>query len=224
MQIVSLHLPTVHQPSRPIPIHGSGVHKVISSSDGRLKLKPMPAEGVQAQRYKPGNGNIIQRDIRNFNIPHMMIDPIEISAPPGWQAYIHPEGRLYYCYESVVAFDGCSKTLHVITQADLVRDGVAETIEDLAKLAYSHASQYSSFPANVDLVLEPKDVGETIIGEYYFVHHKNRCLFWLLDFDAVDILRECSGVTELAHKKIELEAQYWYALQQFSRHGDCSRK
>ncbi|KAG1903129.1 uncharacterized protein F5891DRAFT_117386 [Suillus fuscotomentosus] len=213
MQIVSLHLPTVHQPSRPIPIHGSDVQKVIWSSDGRLKLRPMPAERVQAQRYKPGN--IIQRDIGNFNIPHMMIDPIEISAPPGWQAYIHPEGRLYYCYENVVTFDGCSRKIHVITQADLVRDGVAETIEDLAKLAYSHACHYSSFPANVDLVLEPKDVGETIIGEYYFVHHKNRCLFWLLDFDAVDILRECSGVTELAHKKIELEAQYWKHIDLF---------
>ncbi|KAG1834813.1 hypothetical protein EV424DRAFT_1309562, partial [Suillus variegatus] len=122
--------------------------------------------------------------------------------PPGWQAYIHPEGRLYYCCENVVTFDGCSRKIRVITQADLVRDGVAETIEDLAKLAYSHACHYSSFPANVDLVLEPKDVGETIIGEYYFVHHKNRCLFWLLDFDAVDILRECSGVTELAHKSM----------------------
>lgn len=149
-------------------------------------------------------------DDKSYRVTHFHIATFvshayifRISAPPGWQAYIHPEGRLYYCYESVVTFDGCSREIHVITQADLACDGVAETIEDLAKLAYSHAYHHSSFLVNVDLVLDMA-VGETdretAIGEYYFVHHENRCLFWLLDFDAVDILRECSGVTELAHK------------------------
>ncbi|KAG1831950.1 hypothetical protein DFJ58DRAFT_671222, partial [Suillus subalutaceus] len=120
-------------------------------------------------------------------------------VPPGWQIYIHPEGCLYYCYESVVNFDRYSKKIHVITQADLVHDGVAETTENLAKLAYSHACQYPSFPVNVDLVLELMDVGETITAGYYFAHHENRCLFWLQDFDATSILRECCGVTELSH-------------------------
>ncbi|KAG2069569.1 hypothetical protein BDR04DRAFT_1101458 [Suillus decipiens] len=122
-------------------------------------------------------------------------------VPPGWKVYTHPEGCLYYCYETVVNFDGCSRNIHVTTQADLAHDRIAETIENLAKLAYSHACQYPSFPMNVDLVLELKDVGETVTGGYYFVHHENRCLFWLQDFDATFILRECCGVTELSHKR-----------------------
>ncbi|KAG2131898.1 hypothetical protein BD769DRAFT_1354974, partial [Suillus cothurnatus] len=122
--------------------------------------------------------------------------------PPGWKTYIHPEGCLYYCYDSVVNFDRCSRKIHVVTQVDLVHDGVVETIEKLAKLAYSHTCQYSSFPMNVDLVLELMHIGETVIAGYYFVHHENRCLFWLQDFDATVILQECSGVTELSHMRM----------------------
>ncbi|KAG2343006.1 hypothetical protein BDR05DRAFT_315229 [Suillus weaverae] len=59
------------------------------------------------------------------------------------------------------------------------------------------------------------DVGETVTGGYYFVHYENRCLFWLHDFDATAILRECSGVTKLSHKQIELEAQYWKHIDLF---------
>lgn len=101
----------------------------------------------------------------------------------------------------MVDFNGSSREIRVITQADLVHHGVAETIENLAKLAYSHACQYSSFPVNVDLVLELMDDGETMTAGYYFVHHKNMCLFWLQEFDGTVILRECSGVTELSHKR-----------------------
>jgi hypothetical protein len=115
----------------------------------------------------------------------------------------------------VVNFDRCSRKIHVVTQVDLVHDGVVETIEKLAKLAYSHTCQYSSFPVNVDLVLELMHIGETVTAGYYFVHHENRCLFWLQDFDATVILRECSGVIELSHMQIELEAQYWRHIDLF---------
>ncbi|KAG2156892.1 uncharacterized protein EDB93DRAFT_874558 [Suillus bovinus] len=149
----------------------------------------------------------------------MTIDPVGRSTPPGWHAHIHPEGRLYYCYDSVVTFDGSSRKIHVITQADLERDGVAEAIENLAKLAYRHAYQYPFFPVNVNLVLELMDVSKSITGGYYFVHHENKCLFWLNDFDATIILGECSGVTELSHKQIELEAQYWKHIDLFPHAG-----
>lgn len=178
-------------------------------------LRPTSAEGVQEQRYKPGNSDTIPRNAKNYAIPSMTTDTIERPVPPGWKVYIHPEGCLYYCYESVVAFDGCSRKIHVITQADLTHGGVAGTIESLAKLAFSDACRYSSFPVNVDLVLELMDVGETVTGGYYFVHYENRCLFWLHDFDATAILRECSGVTKLSHKQIELEAQYWKHIDLF---------
>ncbi|KAG1851960.1 hypothetical protein F4604DRAFT_1806558 [Suillus subluteus] len=208
---MSFHLPTILQ-LRCELVNGSGVCNVITS-DGHLKLSAIHAEGVQAERYdkrKP-----IPRNTKNYTIPFMTTDPIERPIPPGWQICIHPEGCLYYYYDSVVDFHGYSRKIHVITQADLVHDEVAETIENLAKLVYSHAYQYSSFPVNVDLVLELMDVGETSTAGYYFVHHENRCLFWLHDFDATGILRECCGVTELSHMQIELEAQYWKHIDLF---------
>ncbi|KAG1729271.1 hypothetical protein EDB19DRAFT_1913462 [Suillus lakei] len=166
----------------------------------------MSAEGVQGERY--GNKDSIPRNSKDYNIPFMTTDPIEGPVSPGWQVYIHPEGCLYYCYDREVAFDEYSKKIRIVTQADITRDGVSETIENLAKLAYSHAYHYPHFPEDVDLVLQLMDVGKTVTGGYYFVHRENRCLFWLQDFDATVILRECSGVTELSHKQIELEAQY----------------
>ncbi|KAG1748341.1 uncharacterized protein EDB91DRAFT_1113503 [Suillus paluster] len=174
----------------------------------------MSADGVQAQRYT-GNRDTIPRNTRDYNIPPMITDPIKRPVPPAWEVHVHPEGCLYYCYESVVDFDEYSRKIRVMTQADLARNGVAETIENLAKLAYDRACHYSSFPVNVDLVVELMDEGETITGGYYFVHRDNRCLFWLQNFDATVILRECSGVTELSHKRIELEAQYWKHIDLF---------
>lgn len=213
----SLHLPTFHHPrlgSGPIPVNASGVCNVKTSSGQHLGIRAMSAEGVQKERYEKRKP--ISRDAKNYSIPFMTMDPIEPhrSLPPGWQVHIHPEGCIYYSYESEENFDGCSKKIRVTTQADLVHERVAETIENIAKFLYGHACQYPSFPVNaVDLVLELIDVGE-IIG-YYFVHHENRCLFWLHDFDAIEILQECCGATELSHKQIELEAQYWKHLDLF---------
>jgi len=121
-------------------------------------------------------------------------------VPSGWQFCIHPEGCIYYLRESVASDEDPLK-IRIITQADLAHDGAAKMIEDLAKRVYNDARHYPSFPREVDLVLELVDVGNTIEAGYYFVHHKNRCLFWLEEFDGTVILRECSGVTELSHKR-----------------------
>ncbi|KAG0702059.1 hypothetical protein DFH29DRAFT_528412 [Suillus ampliporus] len=212
---VSSRLPTFYQPSGPTLVDGFGGRNVILSSDGRLGLSAMSAEGVQIQRYNPVNRNTIPRNTKDYKIPPMTTDSLKRPVPHGWEVYVHPEGCLYYCHESVVAFDEYSKKIRVITQADVPDEGVAETIENLAKLAYSYACHNSSFPMEVDLVVELMDVRETITGGYYFVHRDNRCLFWLQDFDATIILRECSGVTELSHKQIELEAQYWKHIDLF---------
>jgi hypothetical protein len=125
-------------------------------------------------------------------------------APPGWEVYIHPEGCIYYRHESVIIFGEDPWNVRVITQADLARVGVAETIEDLAKLAYSYARRDPSFPRDVDLVLELTDMSNIATAGYYFVHHENKCLFWLQDFDGTVIFRECSGVTKLSHKRQSL--------------------
>lgn len=52
----------------------------------------------------------------------------------------------------------------------------------------------------VDLVLEPKTFdGDSVVCCYYFANHRDRCLFWLDDFDAEDILSDCKAVENLSH-------------------------
>lgn len=55
----------------------------------------------------------------------------------------------------------------------------------------------------VELVLEPKKTSDQeIICCYYFVNPAERCLFWLDEYDAEDMLGECRGVTALSHKSM----------------------
>lgn len=52
----------------------------------------------------------------------------------------------------------------------------------------------------VDLVLEPKTFdGDSVVCCYYFANHRDRCLFWLDDFDAEEILSDCKSVENLSH-------------------------
>lgn len=52
----------------------------------------------------------------------------------------------------------------------------------------------------VDLVLEPKVFdGDSVVCCYYFVNHRDRCLFWLDDFNAAGALSDCVGVKSLSH-------------------------
>jgi hypothetical protein len=126
---------------------------------------------------------------------------LRVPAPLGWKSYVHPEGCIYYVHEHVVKSNKDSWNVRVITQADLAPHGAAETIQDLAELACSDVSCNPSFPRDVDLVLELMDTGNTTTAGYYFVHHENKCLFWLQEFDGIDIFRECGGVTEISHKR-----------------------
>jgi len=53
----------------------------------------------------------------------------------------------------------------------------------------------------IDLVLQPRVVDDVdfFVGCYYFANHRDKCLFWLNDFDARDILSDCDGVENLSH-------------------------
>ncbi|OJA20151.1 hypothetical protein AZE42_08448, partial [Rhizopogon vesiculosus] len=213
--------PTCYKSSGPTLVDGPASWNAISSLDVQLPISPMFAEGVQERRYGSRNRDPIPSNKTDYNIPAMTTNLLQRPVPPRWEVHIHPEGCIYYFHEGVVVFGGDSWKVRVITQADLARAGVVKTIENLAKqLASSYARCDPSFPGEVDLVLELMDEGNSTTIGYYFVHHENRCLFWLQDFDAAVIFRECSGVTELSHKQIELEAQYWRGMVT----ADASRK
>jgi hypothetical protein len=52
----------------------------------------------------------------------------------------------------------------------------------------------------VDLVIEPKVLDDdSLVVCYYFVNHRSRCIFWLSEFDAEDIICNCKGVESLSH-------------------------
>jgi hypothetical protein len=54
---------------------------------------------------------------------------------------------------------------------------------------------------DVDLVIEPKTLDDdSVICNYYFANHRDRCLFWLDEFDAKDVLSDCKGIKTLSHK------------------------
>ena len=80
---------------------------------------------------------------------------------------------------------------------------------------------------DAELVLEitPDEDGEIACG-YYFVHHQNRCLFWLEEFEADPLIYEIQGLSSAAHLSTEftvcfhvvfanrfleheIESQYW---------------
>jgi hypothetical protein len=63
---------------------------------------------------------------------------------------------------------------------------------------------------HVDLVIEPKALNhDSVIGNYYFANHRGRCLFWLDEFDAKDVLSECKGIKTLSHKGGWLTSPSW---------------
>jgi hypothetical protein len=52
----------------------------------------------------------------------------------------------------------------------------------------------------VDLVIEPRaTTNDSVVCCYYFVNHRDRCLFWLDDFNPQEIISECKGVKSLSH-------------------------
>ncbi|KAG2035471.1 hypothetical protein BDR03DRAFT_962333 [Suillus americanus] len=61
----------------------------------------------------------------------------------------------------------------------------------------------------VDLVIELKIRDDSVICCYYFANHRDRCLFWLDDFNPKNIISECKGVQSPSHIWFAIEAQYW---------------
>jgi len=55
---------------------------------------------------------------------------------------------------------------------------------------------------HVDLVIEPKRLNGSVVGNYYFANHRDRCLFWLDDFDGKEVLDGCKGIESLSHKGV----------------------
>ncbi|KAJ7664315.1 hypothetical protein B0H17DRAFT_1336738 [Mycena rosella] len=74
--------------------------------------------------------------------------------------------------------------------------------------------------ADVDLVLDEYLYSDGSMGcQYYFINHKDRCVFWMdeADSELFPVTLELNGITSASHIRHELEAQYWYHCELFPR-------
>ena len=82
-----------------------------------------------------------------------------------------------------------------------------KTLRDEAEHCYSHlqtlleAKTLASSMGNYDLVLDIKQDQSGFQWFYYYVSHKNRCLFWLEEYDITKMIQTQTvvGVQSLAH-------------------------
>ena len=84
-----------------------------------------------------------------------------------------------------------------------MRDPVLrQRIEEALAEIYELRESSPPLPAgDWELALELGEDSETgkLFCWYYFACHSTRCLFWLHQFDLLDVLFDLRGVTELTH-------------------------
>jgi len=118
-----------------------------------------------------------------------------------WMLATHPEGALYF-------YD---QERRLFTDTDM-RD---KKLRGEAEHCYSQlqtlpkAKELGDLMGGYDLVIDIKQDQTGFKWFYYYVSHKNRCLFWLETYYITDMIQTV-GVQSLAHIKHQLEHLYWY--------------
>ncbi|KAG1739393.1 uncharacterized protein EDB91DRAFT_381128 [Suillus paluster] len=122
-----------------------------------------------------------------------------------WTTVVHPEGSRYFV----------NQENRTCTEMNVCDEEICGDIEwymqYLLRALESKCEGRELDMMQVDLVLEPKKApdSDSIICWYYFVNHRDRCLFWLDEFDTEYILSHCKGVESLSHIQLSIQAQYW---------------
>jgi hypothetical protein len=139
-----------------------------------------------------------------------------MNVPQGWTAFVHPEGARYFVNQEnvrqtheVLTTDGLSwiyNAQRTFTEMNICEPDICEDIEYYMNTLLDELRrtiEEGNLALNmeqVDLVVEPKTFGgDSVICCYYFANHRDRCLFWLDDFNPRDIISECKGVQSLSH-------------------------
>ncbi|KAI6135994.1 hypothetical protein F5141DRAFT_3724 [Pisolithus sp. B1] len=152
---------------------------------------PVPASPQQVTKYrfsqrplvyKPGSNKMVllKKGDMSYDRP---------SLPIGWIKYTQPEGAPYYLHEEK----------RIITDLTDVTE-----LQQLLEMAdfLLHSARELMLPLHFDVelviteVLGPK--GEKVFG-YYFVDHRQRLLFWVHDYDLLNIFFSVDGVTARDH-------------------------
>jgi hypothetical protein len=139
-----------------------------------------------------------------------------MAVPEGWVTLVHPEGARYFVNKAQVRqlhefVENWRSELEPLAQRTFTGMNICD------KEIYGDIEYYMQYLLDelrrviedrnieldlqqIDLVLQPKVYeGDSVVCCYYFANHRDRCLFWLDDFDASKILTECVGVESLSH-------------------------
>ncbi|KAG2136676.1 hypothetical protein DEU56DRAFT_805308 [Suillus clintonianus] len=178
------------------------------------RFAPMSANGVKrfdrhSREFAMIDASISDYKIKAYQVQYPSHDG---TLPVGWTAHVHPEGARYFLHSQTRTYtesDVCSmEVLNDIIYFSNYLHGELRLAIDKKKIDIDYD--------DVELVLEPKKAeGSEIICCYYFVNPAERCLFWLDEYDAEDMLGECRGVTALSHKRLAVQAQYWKHWEMF---------
>ncbi|KAG1729140.1 hypothetical protein EDB19DRAFT_129991 [Suillus lakei] len=172
------------------------------------RFAPMSANGVKRFDRHSREFSMIDPSISDYKIKAYQVQypSHDGNLPVGWTAHVHPEGARYFLHAQTRTYtesDVCSlEVLNDIIYFSNYLHGELRLAIDNKKIEIDYDE--------VELVLEPKKaVCAEIMCCYYFVNPTERCLFWLDEYDAEDMLGECRGVTALSHKRLAVQAQYW---------------
>ncbi|KAG2041254.1 hypothetical protein BDR03DRAFT_1007580 [Suillus americanus] len=190
-----------------VPRASSSSHAHSRESAGP-RFAPMSANGVKRFDRHSREFAMIDPSISDYKIKAYQVQypSHDGNLPVGWTAHVHPEGARYFLHAQTRTYtesDVCSpEVLNDIVYFSNYLHGELRLAIDTKKIDIDYD--------DVELVLEPKKaMCADIICCYYFVNPAERCLFWLDEYDAEDMLGECRGVTALSHKRLAVQAQYW---------------
>ncbi|KDQ18321.1 hypothetical protein BOTBODRAFT_28736 [Botryobasidium botryosum FD-172 SS1] len=169
-----------------------------------IELKPMEPDGNP--RYE---------DIPEFEEEKIVVHPgyrpfmskRDKNLPPGWEEYIHPEGKRYFVNESMRL-----STHAIITGRP---DTVAYLDQGYKQLHALCRMKNVKLPPDHELVIElPSDRKAC---HYYFVHHKEETVFWL---HTVSPLRDFyNDIRSTVQSEYWLHREYWKHIEYFPMHN-----
>ncbi|KAG9313441.1 hypothetical protein JVU11DRAFT_5763 [Chiua virens] len=175
-----------------------------ASQDG-YRFFPMSTSGVlryERGRTRPPSGCDHKIEAMWFEYPKTLQD-----VPEGWTAHRHPEGTLYFVHDETKTF----------TEVDICDPETHEDIEYFRTFLFTELQTEirnwnlteSLDIDDVQLVLEPKVDELGVMCCYYFVNPRTRCLFWLDEWEAYEILKDCRGILSTPHKGLAIQEHYW---------------
>ncbi|KAJ7116037.1 hypothetical protein C8R44DRAFT_880416 [Mycena epipterygia] len=233
--VLDLHVPGLANESPNQSPCSSRVFGDVALSSILLSSKyPRISPGTPEEIARYNRNAVVPDEPTQFTILPLTTSLLPATPPPGWTAYLHPEGAQYFFHKENLVF----------TDANLFNDVSLElintTIRDIQDFIRAYGVQLAP---DVNLVLEEFSYSDNTKGcQYYFVNHRDRSVFWMdhVVSKMFSITHEANGITSASHIRAsalfvsrartyygighELEAQYWYHCGLFPRSLEVTHK